>query len=262
MRAVAAARASAIYEGRVSHRRLEPVEHAFGYRICMLYLDLDELPGVLEQHPLWSARHAAPGRFRRADHLGDPATPLADAVRAEAERLTGRRPTGAVRLLSVPRTFGHAFNPVSFFYCFDAPGQGGPAGGAGRVAAVLAEVTNTPWGERHVYAMDPDGGGSDKAFHVSPFMGMDHAYAWRLTEPGPTLGVTIASERAGRRVFDADLALERRPLDRAGLTRVLARYPLATLRTLARIYGQALRLKLKGAPYFPHPGRPRAGAAR
>lgn len=239
-------KASAIYEGRVSHRRRTPIEHAFSYSVCMLLLDLDELPAVFAQHPLWSMTRAAPGRFRREDFFGDPDVPLADAIRAEVERQTGARPTGAIRVLCTPRTFGHAFNPVRFYYCHAADGT---------VETVLAEVTNTPWGERHVYVMDPDGGGTDKAFHVSPFMGMDHQYAWRLSSPGERLAVTISSDREGARVFDATLSLERRELDRAGLTHVLARYPAATITTLVRIYGQAVRLKLKGAPYFKHPRR-------
>lgn len=238
---------SAIYEGRVAHHRREPIDHAFSYPVCMLLLDLDELD-LLDAHPLWSTTRPAPGRFRRADHLGDPSVPLRDAVRAEVERLGGDWPGGPVRLLHTPRTFGHAFNPVRFYYCGD------PA------SVVLAEVTNTPWGERHCYLLDPDGGGADKAFHVSPFMGMDHAYTWRLSDPGERLHVEIGSDGSdGRRAFDASLALERRPLDRRGLTRILARHPAATATTLARIYAQAVRLKLKGAPYFPHP---RATGAR
>ena len=108
--------------------------------------------------------------------------------------------------------------------------------------------------------MDPAGGGSEKLFHVSPFMGMDHRYTWRLTPPGEAIAITIASDHEGARVFDAGLRLERAPLDRAALTRVLVRHPAAGLVTLARIYAQALRLKLKGAPYFPHPdaGTPEA----
>ncbi len=246
--------ASAVYEGRVTHRRTGPVAHAFSYPVCMLYLDLAELPGVLGVHPLWSATRPAPGRIRRRDLLGDPRVPLGDAVRDEVERRTGSRPAGPVRLLTMPRTYGHAFNPVSFYYCFDAAGAG--------VETVLAEVTNTPWGERHAYVMDPDGGASDKAFHVSPFMGMDHRYHWRLTAPGDTLAISIASDRAGTRVFDAALRLERAPLTRAALTRVLVRHPAAGLLTLTRIYAQALRLKRKGAPYFPHPDATRPEPSR
>ncbi len=237
--------ASALYEGRVFHRRATPIAHAFSYPVCMLYLDLDELPEVLARHPLWSATRPAPGRIRRRDLLGDPAVPLADAVRDAVAQRIGARPAGPVRVLTMPRTYGHVFNPVSFYFCF------GPGGD--RVETVVAEVTNTPWGERHAYVMDPSGGGSDKAFHVSPFMGMDHRYRWRLTPPAQTLSIAITSDRAGERAFDATLRLDRAPLTRAALTRVLVRHPAAGLVTLARIYAQALRLKRKGAPYFPHP---------
>lgn len=241
---------SALYEGTVRHRRFAPVRHAFRYRVGMLYLDLDELPGALDSSPLWSARRAAPGRFRREDYLGDPGTPLADAVRDLVQEQLGLRPDGAVRLLTAPRTFGRAFNPVSFYYCFDARGS---------VLAVVAEVTNTPWGERHSYVLDARDSGAvlrqdfDKVFHVSPFMGMDHRYGWSLSVPGETLSVHIESEREGGRAFDATLALRRRPLTARNLNLLLARFPFAALRVLVLIYGQALRLKLKGAPYFPNP---------
>jgi DUF1365 family protein len=239
---------SAIYHGTVRHRRHGAVEHAFTYPVGMLLLDLDELPGVLDGHPLWSARRAAPGRFRRSDYLGDPATPLADAVRDEVARQTGARPEGPVRLLTTPRTFGHSFNPVSFYYCHDA---------AGVLHSVVADVTNTPWGERHAYVMPATAGEvvtearMAKEFHVSPFQSMEGTYRWRVSAPGEKLLVHIELDRR----FDATLTLARRPLDRRGLTRLLARYPAATLRTVALIYANALRLKLKGAPYFRHPER-------
>jgi uncharacterized protein len=146
---------------------------------------------------------------------------------------------------------------VSFYYCLDSAGE--------TVGSVVAEVTNTPWGERHAYVLASSAGtsarvlrgGLPKALHVSPFMGMDHRYEWRLTAPGETLSVHIASHNAGRLAFDATLKLRRRELTRASLARTTARYPLATPRVLALIYGQALRLKLEGVPVHPHP---RAGA--
>ena len=126
---------------------------------------------------------------------------------------------------------------------------------------MVAEVTNTPWGERHAYVLstgeDVGGtlvGGSPKLLHVSPFMAMDHHYAWRLSAPGRVLSVHIESRRAGSLAFDATLSLRRRELTRASL----ARYPFASLRVLALIYAHALRLKLKGVPVHPHP---QAGAA-
>ena len=245
--------ASAIYEGSVSHRRHTPVEHAFTYRHSMVLLDLDELPGVLDRHPLFSARRGALASFRRRDHLGDPGRPLADCVRELVEERTGERPAGPIRLLTTLRTFGHSFNPVSFYYCFEADGE--------QVAAVVAQVTNTPWGESHAYVLRRDGervmrDTMDKVFHVSPFIGMDNRYDWRVTEPNGQLLVHIDERDAdGGRVFDATLSLERHELSRARLSRMLLQFPAASLRVVSLIYWNALRLKLKGAPYHPHPGR-------
>jgi DUF1365 family protein len=168
---------------------------------------------------------------------------------AAARDLTGT--SGPVRLLAHARTYGHCFNPVSFYYCYEGD----------RVQAVVAEVTNTPWGERHAYVLRRGRDGRvmedriEKAFHVSPFMGMDHRYHWRVVEPGEKLLVHIDSLRDGQRAFDATLTLHRRTLDRRMLNRMLWRYPAATAVAGARIYAHALRLKRKGAPYFPHPER-------
>jgi DUF1365 family protein len=242
---------SALYEGWVSHRRLRPVDHRFRYRVLMAYLDLDAVPERIGPPWLWSTAHPALVRFRRADYLGDPEVPLADAVRALVGERTGTRPGGPVRLLTNLRCLGHLFNPVSFYYCFDRSDTA--------LEAVVAEVTNTPWGERHAYvlgARDEDGAVRervDKVFHVSPFMGMDHEYELRLAAPGRRLGVAISSHRDGELAFDATLALERRPLDAPELRRLLRRQPAPTLAIVARIYANAVRLKLKGAPYFPHP---------
>jgi DUF1365 family protein len=225
---------SSLYEGWVAHRRLRPVEHRFSYRVAMAYLDLDAVPERVGPPWLWSARRPALVRFRRDDYLS------ADAARA----LAGV--DGPVRVLTNLRCFGHVFNPVSFYYCFDR----GEA-----LRAVVAEVTNTPWGERHPYVLRSGDRGVhervDKAFHVSPFMAMDHEYELWLTEPGRALGVRIVSRRGGELHFDAALRLARRPLR----ARTLAGVPTPTLAVLARIYANALRLRLKGAPYHPHPAR-------
>jgi hypothetical protein len=241
--------ASALYEGSVRHRRMAVRRREFRYGIHMAYVDLDELPGLL------GGRLASPRpgivRFRRADYLGDAHEDLGAAVRDKVGELTGARPDGPVRLLTNLRAFGHCFNPVSFYYCFDPAGE--------RVDAVLADVTNTPWGERHAYALSGQNGSrvlsgrSDKQLHVSPFMGMDHEYEWKVGVPGDRLSVHIESRRAGQLAFDATLNLERRPLTRRTLACATARHPMNTVHVLARIYGQALRLKLRGVPVHPHP---------
>ncbi len=144
------ARWSCLYEGVVCHRRHEPIEHTFRYRVFMAYVDLDEVDELVAAHrPLWSDRIAAPVRMRRGDYYGeDQAVPLVEAIRALVQKRTGRRPV-RVRLLTNLRMFGHCFNPVSFYYCFDREE---------RLQAVVAEVTSTPWGERHAYVMEAESG--------------------------------------------------------------------------------------------------------
>ncbi len=251
--------ASAIYEGAIRHRRFAVRSHEFRRRLTLAYIDLDELPVLLGGRLLRSRGGLA--RFRRGDYLGDPRVPLASAVRDTVEAHAGARPSGPVRLLANLSAFGHCFNPVSFYYCMDPAGE--------RVEAAVAEVTNTPWGERHFYVLcaqgstDREVGSSarpagartlvdsfEKKLHVSPFMGMDHRYEWRMTTPAQTLSVHISSSREGRLAFDATLSLRRRELTRASLARLTTN----TLRTLASIYGQAAALKLKGVPVHPHPG--------
>lgn len=247
--------ASAVYEGTIRHRRFEPVEHEFSYRFFLMYLDLDELPGVLDPYPLWSARRRAPARFRREDFMGDPERPLDECARDAVEAATGARPAGPVRLLAGLRYLGHSFNPVSFYYCFDSTGE--------RVEAVVADVENIPWGERHPYVLARGkregpvlSDELDKTLHVSPLMGMDQTYGFRASEPGERLAVHIESRPdapgAGKS-FDATLNLRRRELSRPLLAGLLARYPALSLQVVAKIYAQSLRLKLKGARYFPHP---------
>ena len=180
-------------------------------------------------------------------------TPLSAAVRDAVARQTGRRPDGPIRVLTQLRSYGHYFNPVSFYYCFDRSGRG--------LEHVLAEVTNTPWGERYAYVISgsapapPDvlEGESEKMLHVSPFMGMDHTYHWRVSTPGRRLEVHIENHHGGRLAFDATLAMRRHELTHRALSRTATRYPFATLRVLALIYSHALRLKLKGIPIHRHP---------
>lgn len=248
--------ASAVYEGVVRHRRHDPHLHAFDYRVAQLYLDLDEIDRAFEGRWLWSSRRRNVAEFRRSDYLGPAATPLADAVRDRAERELGRRPAGPIRLLTHLRYAGVAFNPVSFYYCYAADGT--------TLDCIVAEITNTPWRERHAYVLPVDQAerhgralhwAFPKAFHVSPFMAMERDYAWRFTLPAEDLRVHMQVLRDGSREFDASLQLRRRPLDAASLRRVLWRYPLMTAQVVGAIHWQALRLWLKRNPVFDHPAR-------
>jgi DUF1365 family protein len=256
---------SALYCGWVRHRRFAPRAHAFRYRLFLVYLDLAELDTVFRGRWLWSTRRAALARFHRADHLGDARVPLDQAVRDLVERETGARPAGPIRLLTHLRYFGYCFNPVSFYYCFDAAGL--------RVETIVAEVNNTPWGERHCYVLDESRNVHtqpykryrfDKAFHVSPFMPLDLAYDWRFGTPDERIGVHMALHR-GAKVFDATMHLERTAITGPQLARVLIEFPLMTAKVVAAIYWQALRLWLKRVPFHAHPkkpsSQPRRGAA-
>jgi DUF1365 family protein len=253
---------SALYHGWLNHRRVAPRRHAFRYRLFMAYLDLAELDQVFRGRWLWSTRRAALARFDRRDHFGDPAQPLGDAVRALVAERTGRRPEGAIRLLTHLRYFGYVFNPVSFYYCFDAADRA--------VEAVVAEVSNTPWGERHCYVLQPDAPASGelrassvKAMHVSPFNPMGLRYDWQLHTPSEALAVHMtlrSTEPAAAPVFGATLSLRRVPITGASLAGTLLRFPWMTAKVIAAIHWEALRLWLKRTPVYDHPARSSADA--
>ncbi|MGN6870710.1 MAG: DUF1365 domain-containing protein [Solirubrobacteraceae bacterium] len=236
--------ASCIYEGTIRHRRTDP-RRSFQHRIALFYLDLEALPGLLEGRLV--RPRPGPLRFRRGDYLGPERTPLEDAVRETVRAETGHRPEGPIRMLTQLRSFGHCFNPVSFYYCLDGAGE--------HVDAVVADVTNTPWGERHAYVIPGTRGEVTKALHVSPFMAMDHRYRVHAGTPGERLAIHISSHRDDAPAFDATLALRRRELTRAAAARLALRYPFANLRVLALIYGHAVGLKLAGVPFHRHPAR-------
>lgn len=249
---------SAIYVGSVRHRRRAPAR-AFRFPLFMVYLDLAELDRVLSTSRLWGRARLCPARFVREDYLGPPDLSLDEAVRRRVESAIGRRPTGPVRVLTHLRYFGYVFNPVTFYYCFDE---------ADRIAAIVAEITNTPWGERHAYVLDserlPPGAGArplrwrfGKEFHVSPFLPLDLEYDWTFTTPGESLLVhmNVRDHRpSSPRIFDATLNLERREITASRLRLMLARYPFMTARVILRIHVEALRLWLRRARVYPHPG--------
>ncbi len=246
---------SALYEGTVFHRRLDAVGHRFRARLYMVALDLDEVEELCGRHPLWSAERRNVVSFRRADHLGPPEVPLAQAVRRLVAERTGREPAGPVVLLTHLRTFGWLFNPIIVYYCYEEDGK--------EVMATVAEVTSTPWHERTAYVVE--GTGPEvvaKQLHVSPFLPMDLSHRFTCTPPGDRLTVRVDDLDGDETVFSATLSLARVEATRSSLGRVLVRYPLSTLRVSAGIYRQALVLWWKKAPFHPHPDTAARAATR
>jgi DUF1365 family protein len=253
---------SGLFEGKLRHRRFSTPARSFTYSLFMVYLDLSELESVFRGRWLWSASGPNLAWFRRSDHYarvgGDPSVPLDVAIRDLVTERTGHEPKGPIRLLTHLRYLGHCFNPVSFYYCFARDGR--------TLETIVAEVANTPWNERHMYVLPEAENRAhgdrkhyvfDKAFHVSPFLGMDMAYGWRFGTPpdhdGGRLWVGMENRRGGERVFDATLLLARRPITGPELARVLLLRPAMTLQVVGAIYSQALRLWLKRAPFHSHP---------
>lgn len=248
--------ASALYEGRVRHRRHAPRAHSFSYSMMQPCLDLGELDRVFAGRWLWSVERGNVASFRRRDYHGDPDTPLDASVRDAVAAGLGRRPDGPIRMLAHLRYFGHVFNPVTFYYGYRADGT--------TLDWILAEITNTPWNERHAYLLPIADARTthgmlqwefDKVFHVSPFMPMQRQYRWRFNVPGDALRVHMEVFDDGVCEFDATLSLSRRPMDGIHLASALVKYPAMSTKVVAAIYWQALRLWLKRVPVQPHPAQ-------
>ncbi|HSK09765.1 MAG TPA: DUF1365 domain-containing protein [Vicinamibacterales bacterium] len=251
-----------LYVGRLRHRRLRPRAHEVTYPVFLALLDVDRIPELMRASRLTAYNGWGWASFDERDHFGDAALPLRQRVEAEAAAGGVRLPDGPIYLLTNLRYLGYCFNPVSFFYCYDI---------AGRLQAVLAEVNNT-FGETHNYWLTaeqatatprPDAHGNPavlryatpKVFHVSRFNPMEMGYRWALTPPGERLAVHIDTHERGETVLDATLVLERRPWNAREIRKVLARHPWMTAKVLAAIHYQALRLYLKGLPFYPNPTR-------
>ena len=242
---------SAIYTGWVRHHRFLPHEHRFQYQVSMMLLDLDEMQQFFGTSWFWSEGRHNLVSFWRNDHHGESEDSLAESIRNLVEDRLGFRPSGSIRLLTNPRYFGFAMNPVSFYYCYDASNQ---------LQAIVSEVNNTPWGEQHCYAFAVENRNLfvhrfefHKDFHVSPFMSMDQEYDWRIGEPRSKLVVHMKNIEKKATMLDATLALERTPISGYTLTKNLLRYPFVTGKVFAGIYWNALRLYWKKTPFFPHP---------
>jgi DUF1365 family protein len=246
---------SCFYDGTVMHRRLRPVAHRFAYRVFSLLADLDELPELARRLPLFSHNRWNVMSFLDRDHGPRDGTPLRPWMERQLSAAGVPGPFGAMRILSFPRLFGYVFNPLSVWFCHRRDGG---------LAAVMYEVSNT-FGEHHCYLMPVSGGRSasaalhqecSKLFYVSPFMPMGTRYRFRLREPAERLqfGITeIGCEGAMMSAVQTGWRVKATPMN---ALRLLAGHPLMTVKVIAAIHWQALRLWLKGAPLFRRPKAP------
>jgi len=235
---------SAIYHGKVYHERFLPTQHKFSYDINLFWLALRDINTIASQVDRFTLDKWGPAQFRRSDYLGPATVPLEDAVLEKMNTLSETPLEGDVFMLGQLRTWGIYFSPVNFYYLKDTTGT---------FTHLLAEVSNTPWNERHYYLVDLDTqSDTQKAFHVSPFNPMDMQYKWRITQPSTTLSLVMDCVREDKE-FSAGINLSRMPLDNANLSKAIKRIPSMTIKTVIGIYWQALKLFIKRTPLYSHP---------
>jgi|SRR5579885_543777 DUF1365 family protein len=243
----------ALYAASVMHRRCIAPRYRFAYRLFYLWLDVDRLERTAAGSRWFSYNRFNLLSFYDRDHGDGHSTPraFAEGVLARAGlRLAG----GRIWLLTLPRVLGYVFNPVSFWFCEDDER---------RLRAVIAEVNNT-FGERHCYLLASEDQclaypltmDKAKCFHVSPFLPVSGDYRFRIARPGARLAIAIRHGQAGQTQLQAALVGERRPFSDAAILKLCLAMPLATLKTIAAIHWQALKLWLRGARYYRKPPRP------
>ena len=247
--------ASAIYTGKVRHRRFSPKQHEFAYDVFMMYLDTREIADVFSLSRFWSLTKFAPVQYKRTDfhidqsHFGQKYLPSVDeSVRNTIQTTIGVRPTGPIRMLVNLRYWGINMNPLSTYYCFDEAGE--------NIIAILAEVHNTPWNQRHAYVLTGENFAHkqrvnfSKEFHVSPFNPIAMDYHWHSTTPNKTLGLHLENWQNNTKIMDATMVLVREPINPNAMNKILIRFPCMTVKIVAAIYWQALKLWWKGVPFF------------
>lgn len=245
---------SALYVGQVMHRRTRPRRHHLRYRLFSLLVDLDELPALDARLRLFSHNRFNLFSLYDRDHGDRSATPLRPRIEAMLREYGFDFRPGPIRLLTMPRILGYAFNPLSLFFCHD---------GDGRLRAIAWEVSNT-FGERHTYLLATDPARADirqrcvKTFHVSPFLPMTLSYGFRVRPPSAAPGqeallVAITAADAQGELLTAVQTARRAPLSDRMLARLFVTHPLLTAKVSAAILWEALHLWRRRIPVHPHP---------
>ncbi len=237
------ARASALYPGQVTHHRVKPRDHKLSYSVFSLLLDLDEIDDLARQLKLFSRNRFNAFSFRDTDYGDGSATPLKAQVETHLQAAGLETDGGAIRLMTMPRILGYAFNPLNVFFCHRADG---------RLQAILYEVNNT-FGQRHSYLIpveDPETSPirqeTRKRFYVSPFLDMGLTYAFKVIPPAERMGVHIAARDSEGLVITATLTGTRTELTDRSLAKAFVTFPLLTLKVIVGIHWEAMQIFLKG----------------
>lgn len=248
----------ALCEGSVVHRRVETASHQFTYPVSQVWIDPDRADELCSMHWAWSATRPSPARFRRRDYGARPTGSLGASARHEVAEVLGRPIHGPVRMLTQVRRWGWLFNPITVFLVWDDP----LARDAARPAGAIVEVTNTPWKERHRYAIELERDGTSlragfaKNLHVSPFLGMDYRYDLRIVDRDDRVAIDIdVIDPDGNIAVHTALRTGRVPASRDVLAASLRSAPLPTHRVSGGIHTQAAHLWRKGVPFVSHPKR-------
>lgn len=234
------------YKGRVGHQRYLPKLHGFGYDVSYLWLDLQQLETLTDFGRWLSNERFAAWSFRRNDYLKGVAD-LAQAVKDKVKTLGGTTQIEQVFMLSPLANFSVFFSPLTIYYCYSD----------NKPLYLLAEVSNTPWNERHYYLIPLSTQSDtefchDKNFHVSPFNPLDMQYQWKIKAPDSQFQLSINNWRLGERVFSAWLDLTRHELNQHSLQQQLIRTPWQNVQVMFRIYWHALKLIFKRLPVYGH----------
>ena len=244
----------AILEGRVHHQRSEPTEHQFDYALNLAAIRLDDINGFTHRSNL--LRKDKPGvfTFQRADFHGPRHISIDQSVRNTVFQSTGAAIEGPILLVGMLRHFGHSFNPVSFYLCYNKAETA--------VEYIVAEITNTPWGQRYAYVLGPKQNTGtlthhiydfDKLFHVSPFHGMQQKYHWEFTFTESDISICMKNIENEKCIFTATYAASFKTATRKSINALFYKFPAASLRAITLIYLNALKLRIKKIPFYEHP---------